>query len=90
MTEEELLEQCTRDIEAAYADGASVDVNFSAATAFLLIAQLQLALRHPNNTGLGAEKARQLIAALASVACTTPATQELLRRGFDPAYDVIH
>lgn len=56
---------------------------------FVLIAQLQLALRHPANTGPAADLtsrfAHHLIDRLAEV---LPETREIALKGFDPAFDL--
>lgn len=55
--------------------------------AWLLLSQLQLALRHPANAGVGADFARALAQVLIEYCAPTPALQEMARRGWDPNYD---
>lgn len=55
--------------------------------AFCVLAQLQLAARHPHNTGPGAEIARRFAELLQQEISTTPALAELARRGWDPEHD---
>lgn len=57
--------------------------------AFILVAQLQLALRHPGNTGEGATVAYQIAQNLAKAICSyVPEAKELIDQGWNPAYDV--
>jgi hypothetical protein len=54
-----------------------------------LIAQVQLALRHPQNTSTAAATTRALLDAIIfDVALRSPPLAEFLQRGFDPALDV--
>lgn len=55
----------------------------------ILIAQIQLALRHPGNTGYSSQRARKIIEAMiAMMERSEPAVGPLLRMGFDPQHDV--
>lgn len=64
-----------------------IDLSFGLAV--ILIAQIQLALRHPANRGESAAQAREFVEALIGrLEASEPAVGELLRRGFDPAADV--
>lgn len=59
------------------------------ARAFMLIGHLQLALRHPNNTGASAAFARQFADNLANAICHyIPEARELIEQGWNPGYDV--
>jgi len=54
-----------------------------------VIAQVQLALRHPDNTGYSARQAREILDAwIEHLEGSEPAVGEYLRMGFDPAHDV--
>jgi hypothetical protein len=54
-----------------------------------LIAQVQLALRHPQNNSTAAVSTRALLDAIISeIALRSPRLAEFLQRGFDPAQDV--
>src|SRR5215471_4244255 len=62
----------------------------SPAAVWVLIANLQLAMRHPNNDGPGRMKVEWLLEWIRMV--TIPpgtAMEEVFRRGFDPAYDTV-
>ena len=66
--------------------------HFSAHMAFAdlacLIGQVQLALRHPANTGYSAVRARELVTQLIDeLDAAAPGLGEYLRLGFDPAHD---
>lgn len=55
----------------------------------IIVAQVQLALRHPNNKGYSAERARKVLEAwIETVALSEPALAKYLRMGFDPKHDV--
>lgn len=55
----------------------------------IVVANLQLALRHPSNTGEAATVARGIVdAMIASVERSSPRAAEILRMGFNPDYDV--
>lgn len=55
----------------------------------VILAQVQLALRHPSNAGASAERAREILDAwIDSLASEEPGVAAPLRMGFDPQYDV--
>jgi len=58
--------------------------------AWVLLSQLQLALRHPLNTGLSARVARRLADRFTEIAApaNAPTLVEIARRGWQPEYDV--
>lgn len=72
--------------------GNSEDVIEFATTpgrAFILVSQLQLALRHPENTSASATIARQMAENLTQALCAyIPEAKELIDMGWNPAYDV--
>jgi hypothetical protein len=56
---------------------------------FVLLSQLQLALRHPGNTGASALIARQIAENMADILCQyVPEARELIEMGWDDAHDV--
>lgn len=64
-------------------------VELDGMTAFMLIGQLQLALRHPQNRGASAGVARRVADGLIErLAGGDEEIRTLLRHGYDPAYDV--
>jgi hypothetical protein len=67
---------------------AIVEVVTTPARAFMMIAQLQLALRHPYNTGSSAAFAKEMAENLAKVVCHyVPEAAELIAQGWDESYD---
>lgn len=57
--------------------------------AFVLVAQLQLALRHPDNQGSSAEIARDIATRLQTLlGQIDPAIAEALEQGWNPEFDV--
>lgn len=83
LTPEEIVERiarCDRPIEFAT----------SAGRAFTIIAQLQLALRHPENVGESSVVALEIIEnltmAIAEVT-ETPEVATLVQAGFNPTFD---
>jgi hypothetical protein len=61
--------------------------------AFVIMAQLQLALRHPDNTGEAATVAREVIEALLDSICAKvpeveAAVRNLVEAGWNPDYDI--
>ena len=55
--------------------------------AWVLFAQLQLALRHPGNTGPGATIAREIASAIQGHIAVTPTLAQVAERGWDERYD---
>lgn len=73
-------------------DGAErIRLELDAGFAFMLIGTLQLALRHPKNTGITSETMREfkddLIRKLAN---GNDDIETIIRCGDDPAFDVLH
>lgn len=73
------LANCTEVIEMAS----------TPARLYILIAQVQLALRHPDNTGASAEIAREIVLNMTEAVCQhIPEARETIEQGWNPAYDV--
>lgn len=64
----------------------NIPINISERAAFFIIAQIQLAFRHPNNNGPGRDVVRQTIQPI--VDYFTGDAREILERGFHPEFDV--
>ena len=65
-----------------------VEIATTPARLFILIGHMQLALRHPDNTGASADFAREMTNNLANMLCHyVPEAQELIEQGWNPAYD---
>ncbi len=72
------LGNCTEIIEMAS----------TPARLYILIAQIQLALRHPGNTGASAEIAREIVLNMTEAICHyVPEARESIEMGWNPAYD---
>ncbi len=73
------LGNCTEIIEMAS----------TPARLYILIAQVQLALRHPDNNGASAEIAREIVLNMTEAVCHhVPEARETIEQGWNPAYDV--
>ena len=64
----------------------NITVILEPSAAVILIAQLQLALRHPHNGGESAKVAREIVVSL--IDRLPEGARELLMRGFDPEFDI--
>lgn len=66
-----------------------IDMASTPARLYILIAQIQLALRHPANTGSSAEIAREIALNMTEAVCHyVPEARESIEQGWDSAYDV--
>jgi hypothetical protein len=87
-SKEKLFRRCAKEFEVRGQPPLfQVHLEFTAALA--LIGNLQLALRHPANTGPSSEVARTFIDGLIDRIRDAgfPANAEMLRLGDDPGYD---
>lgn len=82
MTEQEakLLALFTRDFLAL--EHKRVILELSAQEAWAVLAQLQLALRQPNNDGASAHQARKIALEIQELVATTPALLTIAQRGW--------
>jgi len=80
MNYEELVRQM-----ADLAD-TDIELQISLYDVFILISQIQLALRHPQNNGCSAERARCLCDQLFTL--FSPQFREFLGLGYDPQHDI--
>ncbi len=64
-----------------------IDIKISPLSAWCLIAQLQLALRHPENTGLVAQHARDVATALQSRIPLSEGMRSIMDMGWSKEYD---
>ena len=66
-----------------------VEIASTPARLYILISHIQLALRHPNNTGPSAEIAREIAMNMTEAVCHhVPEAREVIEMGWNPAYDV--
>jgi len=71
--------------------GAGVVVRLPAAYALAVIANIQLAMRHPGNTGPSRAKAEEAVRWMIDALCEhEPVLRTMLEMGFDPSQDVTH
>jgi hypothetical protein len=85
MNRDELYKAFTRDFKLIY--GKPIIMELPGETAWYLFMNLQLALRHPGNTGPSAEFVRKFALELQEKLAITPALRELAEKGWDPNYD---
>lgn len=65
-----------------------VQLDMPATAAIQVVAQMQLALRHPKNTGRTSANARIIVESIIRSLESLDSAAGLLRRGDDPQYDV--
>jgi hypothetical protein len=65
-----------------------VTLDLGVAEAWILLAQLQLALRHPQNCGASAQFAIQVAEILAAQVAATPGLRAIYEAGWNPENDV--
>lgn len=89
MSNEEDMEQSfVKQMQAMVSHGATVHVELTFAEAFTLIANIQLALRHPNNTGASAEIAREAARKLQRELSINPVIYQVAEMGWDRSKDL--
>jgi hypothetical protein len=86
-TQEAALQAQFQAEMAALAD-KPVELHMTGLDAWVLLSQLQLALRHPGNIGASAEMARVIAGKLQEAVAVSPALFVVAVRGWDPEYDV--
>jgi len=82
MTDDELFAQFQHDFTALALDPGEVILTMTKVEAWGLLSQIQLALRHPQNTGEIASVARSIGEMIQREVATTPALQEVANRGW--------
>lgn len=65
-----------------------LQITITAVEAFIIMSQLQLASRHPANTGPSANIAHRFARTLQQAVCLTPNLQAVAEAGWNPAFDV--
>jgi hypothetical protein len=83
----ELFKRFSEEFKALREDPQPVILEMSKIEAWMLMAEVQLALRHPNNKGSSSKYSKAVVERLASQIVTTPALIEVYRRGWEPKYD---
>jgi len=89
MTTDTDLERQFQDEFAALAERVDrFTLSIRPVDAWVLLSQLQLALRHPQNTGPVSQMARQFARRLQSIVASHGALAIVAERGWNPDYDV--
>jgi hypothetical protein len=81
------VEAMARELEELQAQHPVIRVDIPIREAFSLIAELQIALRHPRNVGQARDVARRLKDGLASAFTTCPALSRAIQMGDNPHFD---
>jgi hypothetical protein len=84
----QLAGQFARDFDALATSGPAVTLELDALQAWIVMAMLQLACRHPDNTGNSRVIAEAIGRTLQTAVATTPALNAIAERGWRPPIDV--
>jgi hypothetical protein len=82
-----IFEQFSEEFRNICLDPQPVGLLLSKLQVWAILANLQLALRHPDNKGAMAEIAKSLAQQIEKQIATTPALAEVAKRGWNPKYD---
>lgn len=86
---QELLERVTVESQDLHDEGWKITVTWDIDCLMILIAQLQLALRHPQNVGPSAQVTRSVLQKLIDeLPVDSLALRELANKGNDPKHDL--
>lgn len=86
--DQQLAEQFARDFDALCTGGAPVTLILDASQAWIIMAMLQLACRHPDNTGHSRAITEAIGRTLQAAVATTPALNAIAERGWRKPIDV--
>lgn len=78
-----LYQQFSREFQALADDTTPVLLQLQRLDAWIILSQLQLALRHPQNTGESAQAARRIARQLEALVAADGALAEVCRRGWE-------
>ena len=84
--ETSLLALFTAELVEAEKQGDGIELNLRPSSAFMLLANLQLALRHPQNTGAAAKLAQDVCRIIETHFSKYPAMSDLMKRGWYEQY----
>lgn len=87
MTEKELKDRWKAEFDELVQERDRVILILSPLEAWAVLATIQLALRHPTNTGPTSEIARKVGRLIEEKVATRPVMQIVAERGWNPAYD---
>ena len=82
-----LVEQMAIDLRDLEAQHPTVVLELPLVDAWMLIGELQLALRHPENTGPSRDVAARVKELLVRTIATTPSLARVAAMGDDPRFD---
>lgn len=83
-----LQERFIQEMLALEEEGRTLTLHLDSTTAFTIIAHLQLALRHPGTKGKAPAITTNFINQIAKSFADQPACLEVIKKGFDPEYDI--
>ena len=85
--EAELYQNFSKEFDALMSDKQPVILEMSKLQAWVLLCQIQLALRHPKNIGPTSKLVKDLALELQNKIATTPALATVAGRGWDTKFD---
>jgi hypothetical protein len=85
--ENDLYKRFSEEFKTLCEDKQPVILELTKKQAWMLMCEVQLALRHPNNNGPSAKVSKEVAELLQEQIATTPALAELARRGWETKYD---
>ncbi len=88
MQKDELFDNFAIEFKALVDDKQPILLEITKLQAWTIFCQIQLALRHPENTGPTANIARAIAIQLARALAPTPALAEVAKRGWDAKFDI--
>jgi len=80
--------QFSAEFAALYHNRRTIALHIRLVDAWILLSQLQLALRHSENTGPSAERARHIAKQLQAIVAPSGALAIVAERGWDAQHDV--
>lgn len=87
MSDDELEAQFVAEFKALAERKQNVCLEMKPLDAWIILSQLQLALRHPQNTGEAAQRARHIAHQLQAIVAPDGALAIVALRGWDSRYD---
>ena len=86
---QELETEFVRDMhDVLLVKGPVLELKLNRLDAWMLLTGIQLALRHPRNTGPTSVVLRSIAERLIGLVATTPVLRQMAELGFNPDYDV--
>jgi len=88
MSEDPLQQQFVKEFQKLTRSRAVVNLRLSTLETWVVFSHLQLALRHPQNTGPTADIARKVAYRIQSKIAPTGALAKVAQRGWSQEYDI--